>query len=85
MPGVHVLRDIDGAEARRFQAMTSGQTLLYDAAGRLQFSGGITIAKGHSGDNQGRSSIESLLSDVGSDTRATPVYGCPIQTPNELN
>jgi hypothetical protein len=85
MPGVHVVRDIGGSEARLFQATTSGQTLLYDAAGRLQFSGGITIARGHSGDNPGQSSIESLLSNASSEPRATPVYGCPILTPAELN
>src|ERR1043165_1176426 len=55
IPGVNVLSDDDGAEARLFHATTSGQTNLYDAEGRLLFSGGITGARGHSGDNAGRS------------------------------
>ena len=53
-PGVNVIRDIDGVEASLFQATTSGQTLLYNAAGELLFSGGITLARGHAGDNPGR-------------------------------
>ena len=52
-----MLRDDDGAEARRFGAETSGQTLLYDARGALAFSGGITGARGHAGDNAGRASL----------------------------
>ena len=42
IPGVAVSIDVDGAEAQRFQATTSGHTLLYDAEGKLLFSGGIT-------------------------------------------
>ena len=56
-----MLRDDDGAEARRFGAETSGQTLLYDEHGALLFSGGITGARGHAGDNAGRASLVALL------------------------
>ncbi|HEX8891004.1 MAG TPA: hypothetical protein VF779_17785, partial [Pyrinomonadaceae bacterium] len=42
IPGVHAVFDDDGAEALRFHAATSGQTILYAADGRLLFSGGIT-------------------------------------------
>ena len=38
IPGVDVVRDGDGAEARRFNAPTSGQVMVYDAAGHLRFS-----------------------------------------------
>src|SRR5262249_54822559 len=37
--------DTDGREARLFRAETSGQALLYDAAGRLTFHGGLTAAR----------------------------------------
>src|SRR6266480_1324584 len=57
IPGVTALIDDEGAEANRFHAATSGQTLLYDAGGRLRFSGGITGARGHSGDNAGQAAI----------------------------
>jgi hypothetical protein len=80
-PGVNVVRDMDGVEARLFQATTSGQTLLYNAAGELLFSGGITLARGHAGDNPGRGAIESYLAGSGGEICETPVYGCPILDP----
>jgi hypothetical protein len=78
IPGVTVVRDDDGVEARRFRAATSGQTVLYDAAGQLLFSGGITSARGHAGDNAGRTAIVSLLTTDEAAQRETPVFGCPI-------
>ena len=78
IPGVEVVADDDGVEARRFHAMTSGQTLLYDAAGRLLFSGGITGSRGHSGDNAGRSAIVSRLNTGEADRAKTFVFGCPL-------
>jgi hypothetical protein len=78
MPGVRVMTDIDGMEARHFQAFTSGHTLLYSAEGELLFSGGITIARGHEGDNAGRLAIESWLTNSIAEVRETPVFGCPI-------
>jgi hypothetical protein len=78
IPGSHVLVDIDGEESRRFGASTSGHTMLYGADGKLLFSGGITSARGHFGDNVGRDAIESWLKDQQVDHSRTPVYGCPI-------
>ena len=78
IPGVHVVSDVDGVEAQRFNAKTSGETVLYNQKGELLFSGGITMARGHAGDNIGRSAIESYLVGVVPDCRHTPVFGCPI-------
>lgn len=78
IPGVNVMVDESGAEARRFQAATSGQTMLYDADGRLLFSGGITGSRGHSGDNAGRSSIVSLLNTGTAERAETFVFGCQL-------
>jgi hypothetical protein len=78
LPDVTVLRDDDGAEARRFGVETSGQTLLYDAGGRLIFSGGITGSRGHAGDNAGESALVALLTRGQADRRATSVFGCPL-------
>jgi hypothetical protein len=78
IPGVTVVRDEEGVEARRFRAATSGQTMLYDAGGGLLFSGGITSARGHEGDNAGRAAIVSLLTTGEAGQRGTPVYGCPL-------
>jgi hypothetical protein len=78
IPNVIVLRDDDGAEARRFGVETSGQTLLYDEQGGLTFSGGITGSRGHEGDNAGRASLVALLNRGRADRRATDVFGCPL-------
>lgn len=78
IPGVKVLIDDEGVEARRFHATTSGQANLYDADGRLLFSGGITSARGHSGDNAGRSAVESILNVGEADRSETFVFGCPL-------
>jgi hypothetical protein len=80
IPGAHVISDLDGVEASRFRATTSGQTVLYDSAGKLLFSGGITGARGHEGDNAGETAIEELVNSASSDCRQTPVFGCPITT-----
>ena len=78
IPGVTVVRDDEGFEANRFHALTSGQTMLYDAAGRLLFSGGITSTRGHEGDNAGRAAIVSLLTTTEKVQSETPVFGCPL-------
>jgi hypothetical protein len=78
IPGVNVMIDEDGAEARLFNSSTSGQTILYDSTGRLLFSGGITGSRGHSGDNAGRSAIVSLVNAGAADRAETLVFGCPL-------
>jgi hypothetical protein len=83
IPGVEVVRDEGGFEALRFRAATSGQATLYDRGGRLLFSGGITGARGHAGDNAGRAAIVSLLAADGVGLRETPVYGCPLFAPGD--
>lgn len=78
IPGVNVVVDDGGVEARRFHAVTSGQTALYDDEGRLLFSGGITGSRGHSGDNAGRSAIASLLNTGEAEAAETFAFGCPL-------
>lgn len=84
IPGVQVAVDHAGEEARRFQAVTSGQTLLYDANGKLVFQGGITLARGHAGDNPGRDAIECLVKQKNSPSTSTPVFGCALGWNNKL-
>jgi hypothetical protein len=81
VPGVTVMADKDGAEARRFGSETSGHTLLFDENGRLLFSGGITRSRGHSGDNAGRSAIISFLNNHTPDRAQTSVFGCSFSDP----
>lgn len=80
IPGVTVLRDPDGSEARRFGATTSGHVVLYGADGHLRFSGGITVARGHRGDSPGREALERALREGGEGGDA-PVYGCALEDP----
>lgn len=82
IPGVTVVEDVGGGITGQFGVATSGQALMYDADGRLQFSGGLTPARGHSGDSVGRDTILSLSRSG----RSTPViksqcscvFGCPL-------
>lgn len=78
LPEVTVVRDDAGIEARRFGVSTSGQTLLYDNAGTLLFAGGITGARAHQGDNDGRRSIVALLNRKTPARTATNVFGCSL-------
>ncbi|MDT4966784.1 MAG: hypothetical protein QOJ64_1521 [Acidobacteriota bacterium] len=78
IPGVSVTVDDGGIEAQLFASRTSGQVVLYDANGKLVFSGGITAARGHSGENSGRSAIASMLTGGESYIRETSVFGCPL-------
>jgi hypothetical protein len=84
IPGVDVRLDEGGVEAQRFGGATSGETLLYDTAGHLQFNGGITGSRGHEGDNAGRSTLESLLTGGTSGTKlSTLVFGCALFAPRD--
>jgi hypothetical protein len=78
IPGVTVCADNAGIEARRFGSETSGQTLLYDRSRALRFEGGITLSRGHAGDNPGRSALQELLREGHSDLAKTPVFGCSL-------
>jgi hypothetical protein len=82
IPGVRLIDD-DGTLARRLGAETSGYVVLYNAGGKLLFSGGITRSRGHEGDNSGRQAICALLNgkSEGFTGAKTPVFGCPLFTP----
>jgi hypothetical protein len=78
IPGVKPALDKGGSAARDFRATTSGQCLLYDSQGVLLFRGGITDARGHTGDNVGRRSITAIVHQENPMTRKTFVYGCSL-------
>lgn len=80
IPAVTPVMDRGGMLQRVFGAETSGSVAVYDAAGRLQFNGGLTAARGQRGDNPGRVSLISLI-ESGEAARMTPVFGCPLRTP----
>lgn len=76
IPGVETVADPEGAEARRFGIETSGHVLLYASDGTRLFSGGITSARGHSGDNAGLDGVLERLRDPSLPPATAPVYGC---------
>jgi hypothetical protein len=82
LPGVTVRWDSHAVETERFGARVSGQALLYDPDGRLVFSGGLTSARGHVGDNRG---VDAIFRRVGGDASAPaqfPVFGCSLHDPD---
>ena len=75
--GVAVRADVDGAEATRFGALTSGHVVIYAPTGELRFSGGITNARGHVGENL--TATAAIRRDAG--CAEAPVYGCALAEP----
>jgi hypothetical protein len=85
IPGVIAQRDDQGREASLFNAQTSGDTALYDTKGRLLFHGGITAARGHSGDNAGRDALQNLIFGAPASITKTPTFGCSLFDCNVTN
>lgn len=79
IPGARLSTDVGGAEAQRFGAHTSGQTLAYDRRGALLFAGGITIGRGEAGENDGRRRLAATLASAAREARSSPVFGCPLE------
>jgi hypothetical protein len=82
IPGVHAYFDQDAREAKLFGAMTSGQVFAYDARGSLAFSGGITFARGHRGDNLGLQAVANLVNSGQASVSRTRVFGCSLFSPH---
>lgn len=77
IPGLRRAIDADGREAALFGAETSGQVLVYDGRGALRYSGGITLARGHEGDNVGRRAVLAALEGATGPVEHL-VYGCAL-------
>jgi hypothetical protein len=82
IPGATVELDHGNVEAVRFHVETSGEALLYGSDGGLLFAGGITLSRGHSGDNPGRTAITALINRGSADKSTTPVFGCALFAAN---
>ncbi len=81
IPNSNLIPDIDGEWIKIFKANTSGHVLLYHPNGQLLFSGGITAARGHEGDNSGKTFISDVVNAESYQNRKNyqcPVFGCPI-------
>lgn len=84
LDGARRINDPDGSISAALGVWTSGQVLVYDANGKLRFSGGITPSAGHEGDC---ASLETLRNLVGAGTSDhsgkdsvlhSAVFGCPL-------
>jgi hypothetical protein len=80
VPGVQVSQDKNGEEARRFGAHTSGHVVIYAADGRLLFSGGITGARGHIGDNVSLDKAVDAITGTKAAPASCPVFGCCLES-----
>jgi hypothetical protein len=79
IPGVSVETDLDGIEAERFGARTSGQVLLYGSDGLLLFNGGITSSRGAGEPNPALSALQARIDGETRDPVSTPVFGCSLR------
>ncbi len=70
--------DTDGSQASLFGATTSGHILIYDGRGVLQFSGGITGSRGHTGDNRNFDVAKNTIIAKNPKFAKTPVFGCSL-------
>lgn len=77
--GVTCVVDDSHVATALFHARTSGQVLVYDENGKLQFSGGITAARDHAGPSAGSDSIAAILEGGTAMAATTPVFGCALE------
>lgn len=78
IPNTVLIDDKGGALAARFGVTTSGEVLLYGPSRRLLFSGGITAARGHEGDNEGLNAVVALTNGRPTTVHSTNVFGCSL-------
>ena len=77
----HIFFDPGGREASLFNAAVSGQVLLFAPDGHLLYSGGVTPARGHEGDNAGQAAFERALTHLDDPAVSFPVFGCGLINP----
>lgn len=78
LPRAKVLHDAGGIESARFDARVSGTVLLFDDRGDRLYAGGVTMARGHDGDNAGMQAITELLIDHTAPHEPIPPFGCRV-------
>ena len=80
--GAEVACDTDGTEALRLGARTSGHAVLVSPGGKAVFRGGVTLARGRTGENVGLNAVRGWL-DGRPGAPTAPVFGCELVTPSE--
>lgn len=71
--------DTDGSRAETFGVTTSGHVLIYDGRGILQFTGGITGSRGHTGENHYFDLAKQCILARKAKYTTTPVFGCALR------
>jgi hypothetical protein len=80
IPGTVIMADADGVESELFHAETSGLANVYDAGGRLVFTGGLTAARGHAGTSSAQGQLISQVMAGGAPVATvTKVFGCALR------
>jgi hypothetical protein len=77
-PGIRDIADPEGLLAKAFGAETSGAVRIYDTAGELVFSGGITKARGQAGTGPAWIAAMKSIGGGAASPTAAPVFGCPL-------
>lgn len=72
--------DPSGQEARKFGLTTSGEVAIYSPTGALLYTGGITGARAHEGDNSGEDAAIAAVTGEGDSKKQAPVYGCELSS-----
>jgi hypothetical protein len=80
IPGLLIVQD-GRKEAGHFGVRTSGHVLVYAPDGARLYSGGITGARGHRGDNNAEDAVVAILHGAAV-TASAPVFGCALTSPN---
>jgi hypothetical protein len=83
LPNSQIVADPSGVEAALFGATTSGFVMLFDQIGGRQFSGGITEARGHEGENAGLSNLRAILRNEIRSADGIPAFGCRLCLPEK--
>lgn len=82
LPNAHLVHDPGGVETALFGARVSGTVLLFDPAGNRLYAGGVTMARGHAGDNAGLQAVTDLLVDPRAVVSTIPPFGCEMVREN---
>lgn len=75
--------DIAAVEARRFNAVTSGETFMLANDGTLLFTGGLTRGRGVDGKNPGLAYLSQPVNRLQKTIVKQPIFGCSLISPRK--
>lgn len=78
VPSLERVLDHKGIITSKYAVKTSGHVIVEKTPKSIVFSGGITIGRGHRGNNQGKTAVDKLVHGYNSHVSQTPVFGCAL-------